>query len=72
MVAFIKNASGSTSTRGYIVRFLTRSLAVAVLALMALGFKQVEAHESVRQAQAVLGSRATVEELVRACLKKTN
>lgn len=43
----------------------------AVLALMALGFKQIEAHESVRHAQAMLGARATVEELVRACLKKT-
>lgn len=42
----------------------------AVLALMALGFKQVEAHDAVRQAQAVLGAQATVEELVRACLKK--
>jgi Holliday junction DNA helicase RuvA len=42
----------------------------AVLALMALGFKQVGAHETVRQAQAVLGGEATVEELVRACLKK--
>ena len=42
----------------------------AVLALVALGFKQVEAHDSVRQAQAVLGSQATAEELVRACLKK--
>jgi len=42
----------------------------AVLALMALGFKQVEAHDSVRKAQAVLGAPATVEDLVRACLKK--
>jgi len=42
----------------------------AVLALMALGFKQVEAHDSVRAAQAVLGPQATVEKLVRACLKK--
>lgn len=42
----------------------------AVLALVALGFKQLEAHDSVRAAQAVLGSQATVEELVRACLKK--
>jgi Holliday junction DNA helicase RuvA len=42
----------------------------AVLALMALGFKQVEAHDTVRQAQAKLGSQATVEELVRVCLKK--
>jgi Holliday junction DNA helicase RuvA len=42
----------------------------AVLALMALGFKQVEAHDSVREAQAALGAQATVEELVRACLRK--
>ena len=42
----------------------------AVLALMALGFKQVEAHETVRGVAAVLGVQATVEELVRACLKK--
>src|ERR1051325_11222791 len=37
----------------------------AVLALIALGFKQVEAHDSVRAAQAVLGAQATVEQLVR-------
>jgi Holliday junction DNA helicase RuvA len=42
----------------------------AVLALMALGFKQIEAHDSVRKAQAALGAQTTVEELVRACLKK--
>ena len=43
----------------------------AVLALMALGFKQLEAHDSVRKAQAALGPQATVEDLVRACLKKS-
>ncbi len=42
----------------------------ATLALMALGFKQIEAHDSVRAAQAVLGPQAGVEQLVRACLKK--
>src|SRR5258706_9741080 len=42
----------------------------AALALVALGFKQVDAHDAIRQAQAVLGAQATVEELVRACLKK--
>ncbi len=42
----------------------------AVLALMALGFKQAEAHDSVRAALAVLGPQAGVEQLVRACLKK--
>src|SRR5881227_1222402 len=42
----------------------------AVLALVALGFKQIEAHDTVRKAQAALGAHATVEELVRASLKK--
>jgi Holliday junction DNA helicase RuvA len=42
----------------------------AVLALMALGFKQIEAHDSVRQAQSLLGPQASIEDLVRACLKK--
>lgn len=42
----------------------------AVLALMALGFKQVEAHDAVRAGQAVLGAEASVEQLVRAALKK--
>ncbi len=42
----------------------------ATLALMALGFKQIDAHEAVRAAQAMLGSTATVEQLIRACLKK--
>src|SRR3974390_2712612 len=40
----------------------------AVLALMALGFKQLEAHDAVRRAQHSLGTQATVEDLVRACL----
>ncbi len=47
-----------------------QKLADAVLALMALGFKQIEAHETVRGAAALLGPKATVEELVRASLKK--
>ena len=42
----------------------------AVLALMALGFKQVEAHDAVRKAQSSLGTQVSVEDLVRACLKK--
>jgi len=42
----------------------------AALALMALGFKQLDAHDAIRGAQALLGAQATVEELVRACLKK--
>jgi Holliday junction DNA helicase RuvA len=42
----------------------------AVLALIALDFKPPEAHEAVRAAQAMLGATATVEELVRAALKR--
>jgi Holliday junction DNA helicase RuvA len=42
----------------------------AVLALMALGFKQVETHDLVRGVSATLAEKATVEDLVRACLKK--
>ncbi len=42
----------------------------AVLALMALGFKQPEAHDAIRASQALLGAQASVEELVRASLKK--
>ncbi|HEX3989135.1 MAG TPA: Holliday junction branch migration protein RuvA [Verrucomicrobiae bacterium] len=42
----------------------------AVLALMALGYKPNEAHETIRASQAVLGPTASVEELVRASLRK--
>jgi len=42
----------------------------AVLALIALGFKQVGAHDAVRAAMASLGPEAAVEQLVRACLKR--
>lgn len=43
----------------------------AVLALMALGFKQVEAHDAIRAAVDKLGASAGVEDLVRAALKKS-
>ena len=42
----------------------------AVLALIALGVKQTEAHDSVRKAMAAIGDEASLEEIVRACLKK--
>lgn len=42
----------------------------ATAALGALGFKQPDAHEAIRAAQAVLGTKASVEQLVRAALKK--
>jgi holliday junction DNA helicase RuvA len=42
----------------------------AVLALVALGYKPAEAHETVRSALALLGPAAGLEELVRASLRK--
>jgi Holliday junction resolvasome RuvABC DNA-binding subunit len=42
----------------------------AILALMALGYKQQEAHDSARQTQAMLGAETSVEDIVRTCLKK--
>jgi len=42
----------------------------AVLALIALGFKQVEAHDNVRATLNALGPKVTVEDLVRASLKR--
>jgi holliday junction DNA helicase RuvA len=42
----------------------------AVLALIALGFKQIDAHDAVRNAQSSLGADVSVEDLVRSCLKK--
>ncbi len=42
----------------------------AVLALIALGFKQADAQESVQKALAVLGDQAPLEDVVRACLRK--
>jgi Holliday junction DNA helicase RuvA len=42
----------------------------AVLALIALGRKQIEAHDAVRKTQALLGPEASVEALVRASLKQ--
>lgn len=42
----------------------------AVLALIALGFKQVEAHDAVRSAIEKIGPQAGTDELVRACLRR--
>ena len=51
-------------------RFLWATGTYAVLALLALGYKPVEAHDAMRAALAVLGEPATVEELVRVALKQ--
>ena len=41
----------------------------AVLGLIALGYKQVDAHKAVKQAQEKGGAAPTTEELVRQALK---
>jgi Holliday junction DNA helicase RuvA len=41
-----------------------------VLALIALGYKPAEAHETIRATQALLGPAAGIEDLVRASLRK--
>ena len=42
----------------------------AVLALMALGYKQIEAHDAVKAAVEKLGPEAGPDELVRASLRR--
>lgn len=58
----------SSAARGLSVQ--DQKINDAVLALVALGFKQVEAHDQVRASMALLGPQVTVEALVRAALKK--
>ena len=45
-------------------------LADAAAALAALGIKPADAHEAARAAAAMLGNEASVEQIVRACLKR--
>jgi Holliday junction DNA helicase RuvA len=58
----------ASSQRG--LSALEQKINDAVLALVALGFKQVEAHDAVRAAVTAAGDQATIEDLVRLCLKK--
>lgn len=61
-------AAGSGATR--VAANGDNRLTDAAAALAALGFKPIEAIETVRAAVALLGPTATTEQLVRACLKK--
>lgn len=75
IVVELKDKVGATgaweaSSAGRAVSGQDQKLHDATLALVALGHKQPEAHEIIRAAQAMLGEQATVEELVRAGLKK--
>lgn len=62
--AWEASSAGRASSAG------DQRLSDTVAALIALGLKAAEAQEAARGAQAMLGEKATVEELVRACLKK--
>ena len=75
IVVELKDKVGATgameaSSEGRTLSEADQKLNDASLALVALGFKQTDAQESVRKAVAMLGDTATVEDLVRACLKK--
>jgi Holliday junction DNA helicase RuvA len=58
----------ASSQRG--LSALEQKINDAMLALVALGYKQVEAHDAVRAAVTAAGEQATIEDLVRLCLKK--
>lgn len=53
------------------VALADQRLADAVLALISLGYKQVDAHKAVLAVAGKLGAKASVEELVRAALRST-
>jgi len=60
-VAFVARGRAATAEE--------QKLTDAVLALVSLGYKQVDAHKAVIGAAAKLGAEATVEELVRTVLR---
>ncbi len=64
------SAAWEASSAGLALAPGDQKLNDAVLALMALGYKQPEAMEGARGAQALLGPGAGVEDLVRASLKR--
>lgn len=65
-----KSAASPSGQPGTAPTLADRRLHDAVMALVALGFKQNDAQSSVEGAIAVLGEQASVEDLVRASLKK--
>ncbi|MGO9201353.1 MAG: hypothetical protein ACLQM8_12590 [Limisphaerales bacterium] len=68
-IAALKWEPDDDADRG-ISRSNNERLDDAVQALICLNFNKAEALDLVRKAQAALGRQATVEDLVRACLKK--
>lgn len=74
IVVELKDKLGATAVAspmtGGAVPVEDRKLADAAAALTALGVKPLDAQETVKAALAVLGPQATVEQLIRASLKK--
>ena len=61
--------SAAFETKGRAATPEEQKLADAILALVSLGYKQVDAHKTVLAAAEKLGAKAGVEELVRAALR---
>jgi holliday junction DNA helicase RuvA len=61
----------SFETKGRVATPEEQKLVDAVLALVSLGYKQVDAHKAVLTAAQTAGPKATVEEIVRAALRTT-
>lgn len=72
LVVELKDKVGGAAafqTKGRAATPEEQKLTDAVLALISLGYKQVDAHQAVLAAAAELGAKAGVEELVRAALR---
>ena len=74
LVVELKDKVGGAAafqTKGRAATPEEQRLTDAVLALISLGYKQVDAHQAVLAAAGELGAKAGVEELVRAALRGT-
>ena len=74
LVVELKDKVGGAAafqTKGRAATPEEQKLTDAVLALISLGYKQVDAHQAVLAAAGELGAKAGVEELVRAALRGT-
>lgn len=72
LVVELKDKLGATTpfeAKGRAPTAEEQRLADAVLALVSLGYKQVDAHKAILAAAEKLGPKATIEELVRAALR---
>jgi Holliday junction DNA helicase RuvA len=74
LIVELKDKIGGTAafeTKGRAATPEEQKLIDAVLALVSLGYKQVDAHKAILTAAQTAGPKATVEEIVRAALRTT-